>query len=114
MGEYEFNVKHVPGKENLAADALSRIPEQESGIQEKEGKSVEDSSKDGTERFEEVMTPIQINAVGMEPEWSDQELARLQRVDETLSVVIRQLEQGTNKPPTSWNKHPQLRSFGRV
>ena len=35
------------------------------------------------------LTPIQINAVGLEPEWSDQELARLQRVDGDTSIRAR-------------------------
>lgn len=88
------------------------MPEQEVGVQESGGNSTE--STDGTERFEEVMTPIQVNAVGLEPEWSDEDMARLQREDETLSVVICHLEQGTKKPPTSWSRTPGLQSFARV
>ena len=106
LSECEYIMQYTPGKDNVTADALSRLPV--TSVQE--GSAIDRVE----ERLERVMLPHQLNSVGFVPEWNREDLARLQREDSSLSSVISYLETQPNSPPKHWSKDPNMRSYWRV
>lgn len=109
LAEYDFTVQHVPGRENVSADALSRRVDGTSNHEEEKEQEIED----GTERLEEVMMPCLLGVVGLEADWTVDEVSRLPRQDPVIGKVMQQLET-QSPPPASWGGDRDLRSYKRL
>ena len=86
LAEYQFTVEHRPGSKHVNADALSRIPCKQCGLQEKLEETPVEAVIMATEILPKNNSP---EIWSWAPAWSSEELRTLQQADPSLHPVIQ-------------------------
>ena len=114
LAEYHFTVEHRPGSKHVNADALSRIPCKQCGLQEK----LEETPVEAVMATEILSKNNSPENGSWAPTWSSEELRTLQQADPGLQPVIQWYtndaipvafpQEGSHALQTLWTQRQQL------
>ena len=114
LAEYQFTVEHRPGSKHVNADALSRIPCKQCGLQEK----LEETPVEAVMVTEILPKNNSTENGSWAPTWSSEELRTLQQADPGLQPVIQWYtndaipvafpQEGSHALQTLWTQRQQL------